>query len=175
MKRMATILRIGIISDTHGVVHPRLPEVFAGVDHIIHAGDVCGAHVLRALESLAPVTYVDGNNDDATGEAIERFTIDGLRFLLTHILPRPHEPAPRVLASMRKEPADVVVFGHSHLPHHEVLDGITWFNPASSGPRRFNYPTSVGLIEKSGNDWNATHIALDERSVGALEKYMNQM
>src|ERR1700754_4825643 len=63
-KRMATILRIGLISDTHGLVHPRVPELFANVDHIIHAGDVGGAHVLAALRALAPVTYVDGNNDD---------------------------------------------------------------------------------------------------------------
>ncbi|HVE70856.1 MAG TPA: metallophosphoesterase family protein [Thermoanaerobaculia bacterium] len=172
---MAKILRIGIISDTHGVVHPRLPDAFARVDHLIHAGDVGGAHVLRELERLAPVTYVDGNNDDGTGEDIKRFTIDGLRILLTHILPRPGKPAMRVLESLREQPADLVVFGHSHLPHHEVVNGMTWFNPASAGPRRFNYPTSVGVIEKNGSDWKAMHVALDERSVEALEKFMNQM
>jgi len=175
MTRMAKILRIGIISDTHGVVHPRVPELFARMDHLIHAGDVGGAHVLRQLEALAPLTYVDGNNDDATGEDIVRFTVGGLRILLTHILPRPHKPALRVLQSLGDAPADVVIFGHSHLPHHEVVDGVTYFNPASSGPRRFNYPVSVGMIEKNGRDWKAMHVALDERSVGALEKFMNQM
>lgn len=175
MTRMAKILRIGIISDTHGVVHPRVPELFARMDHIIHAGDVGGAHVLRELESLAPLTYVDGNNDDNTGEDIVRFSVDGLRVLLTHILPRPHKLALRVVQSLNDAPADVVVFGHSHLPHHEVVSGVTYFNPASAGPRRFNYPVSVGLIEKRGRDWKAMHVALDERSVDALEKFMNQM
>jgi uncharacterized protein len=172
---MAQILRIGVISDTHGVVHPRVPELFARMDHIIHAGDVGGAHVLRELKSLAPLTYIDGNNDHATGEDIARFDIDGLNILLTHILPRPHKPAPRVLDSLRKKPADVVIFGHSHLPHHEVVNGVTYFNPASSGPRRFNYPVSIGMIEKRGRAWKAMHVALDERSVEALKKFMNQM
>ncbi|HUR82248.1 MAG TPA: metallophosphoesterase family protein [Thermoanaerobaculia bacterium] len=172
---MARILRIGVISDTHGVVHPRVPELFARMDRILHAGDVGGAHVLRELESLAPLTYVDGNNDDATGEDIRRFDIEGLRVLLTHILPRPHKPAPRVLDSLKMKSADIVIFGHSHLPHHEVVGGVTYFNPASSGPRRFNYPVSIGMIEKRGDEWKAMHVALDERSVDALEKYMNQM
>ncbi|HVG24390.1 MAG TPA: metallophosphoesterase family protein [Thermoanaerobaculia bacterium] len=172
---MAKILRIGIIADTHGVVHARVPELFARMDHIIHAGDVGGTHVLRALESLAPLTYVDGNNDDATGEDIVRFTIAGVRILLTHILPRPHKPAVRVVESLADAAAEVVVFGHSHLPHHEVVDGVTYFNPASAGPRRFNYPVSVGVLEVRGKEWKAMHVALDERSIGALEKYMNQM
>jgi len=164
-----------VISDTHGVVHPRVPELFARMDHIIHAGDVGGAHVLRELQSLAPLTHVDGNNDDATGEDIVRFAIGGLRVLLTHILPRPHKLAPRVTDSLKEQAADIVIFGHSHLPHHEVVHGVTYFNPASAGPRRFNYPVSIGMIEVQGREWKAMHVALDERSVGALEKYMNQM
>ncbi|HEV7242157.1 MAG TPA: metallophosphoesterase family protein [Thermoanaerobaculia bacterium] len=168
-------LRVGLISDTHGVLHPRVPELFANVDAIVHAGDVGGAHVLKALRALAPVTYVDGNNDDATGEDVLRFTIGGLRFLLTHILPRVSKPAPRVVASLRDQPADLVVFGHSHLPHNERVGGVTYFNPASAGPRRFDYPTSVGYLEARANEWSVTHVALDERSVEALKKRMNQM
>jgi putative phosphoesterase len=172
---MNTTLRIGLISDTHGVVHPRVPEVFANVDAIVHAGDVGGEHVLRALRALAPVTYVDGNNDDNTGEDIERFTLGGLRILLTHILPRPHRPDRRVVDSLRRDPADLVLFGHSHLPHDEHVAGVHYFNPASAGPRRFNYPTSVGLLEKRGDAWTTKHVPLDERSVEALGKFMNQM
>ena len=172
---MSRIARIGVISDTHGVLHPAVADVFANVDAILHAGDIGGAHVLDALRRLAPVTSVDGNNDDATGEEIVRTNLGTLRVLLTHILPRPRKPAARVLASLRAEPADVVVFGHSHLPHNEVLDGIRYFNPASSGPRRFDYPVSVGLFEKQGSEWSAVHVALDERSVDALKKRMNQM
>lgn len=175
MKLMATILRIGLISDTHGAVHPRVPELFANVDHIIHAGDVGGAHVLQALRAHAPLTYVDGNNDAATGEDVLRFELAGVRMLLTHILPRPAKPASRVVQSLKEAPADLVVFGHSHLPHNERLGGVTYFNPASAGPRRFDYPVSAGYLEKRGKDWNLIHVALDDRSVEALQKRMNQL
>jgi hypothetical protein len=172
---MKTVKRIGVISDTHGIVHPAIADVFANVDHIVHAGDIGGAHVLRALRALAPLTLVEGNNDDATGEEILRTKIGTLRLLLTHILPRPHKRAARVVESLRDQPADMVVFGHSHLPHNEVVDGVRYFNPASSGPRRFNFPVSVGLFEKKGREWTALHIALDDRSVDALKKWMNQL
>lgn len=168
-------MRIGVIADTHGLVHAHVGDVFARVDHILHAGDIGGPHVLEALRKLAPVTSVDGNNDDATGEEIERVTVGGVRVLLTHILPRPRKPAARVVASLKKQPAEFVIFGHSHLPHHETIDGVVYFNPASAGPRRFDLPVSVGMIEKRGKAWHAYHVALDERSVEALKKRMNQL
>jgi len=158
--------RIGIIADTHGVLHERVRDVFANVDHIVHAGDVGGAHVLRELRKLAPVTYVLGNNDDADGFDIVRKTIGGKKLLITHILPRPRKLRADVAASLRKSPADIVVFGHSHLPHNEVIDGVRFFNPASAGPRRFDYPTSVGIIDGD----RVMHVALDERSVDALRR-----
>ena len=172
---MAKILRIGLIADTHGVMHSRVSELFAGVDHIIHAGDVGGEHVLKALRALAPVTYVDGNNDAATGEDVLRFEIAGIRVLLTHILPRPSRPAVPVVQSLRDQPADLVVFGHSHLPHNERVGGVTYFNPASAGPRRFDYPTALGLLETRARGWRVRHVALDDRSVEALTKRMNQL
>jgi uncharacterized protein len=160
-------MRIGIIADTHGLLHPRVPDVFAGVDHIIHAGDVGGAHVLEALRSIAPVTCVAGNNDDASGYEIARFG----SILVTHILPRPSKPGKHVVAALAEEKADVVVFGHSHLPHDEVVGGVRFFNPASAGPRRFDYPTSVGIFD----DGRAYFVPLDARSVAALRQRMNQM
>jgi uncharacterized protein len=163
--------RIGVIADTHGFMHPRVADVFANVDHIVHAGDIGGDHVLRALEQLAPVTSVLGNNDDDDGLAIVRKTIGGVKLLVTHILPRPHKLRADVAASLRKRPADVVVFGHSHLPHNEVVGGVRFFNPASAGPRRFDYPVSVGIIEGE----RVVHVALDERSVAALTRRMNQL
>jgi putative phosphoesterase len=164
--------RIGIISDTHGLVHPRVAEVFANVDHIVHAGDIGGEHVLRALRELAPVTAVLGNNDDGSeGLDIVRKTVGGVKLLVTHILPRPHKLRADVAASLRKHPADIVVFGHSHLPHNEIAGGVRYFNPASAGPRRFDYPTSVGIIDGD----RVVHVALDERSVAALTRRMNQL
>jgi len=164
-------MRIGIIADTHGLLRPEAVEALRGVDAIVHAGDVGGAHVLDGLRALAPVTYVKGNNDDGDGTDVVRLTLGGLRILLTHILPRPHKPDRRVIDSLRAKPADVVIFGHSHLPHDEIIDGVRYFNPASAGPRRFDYPVSLGIID----DGRATHIALDERSKGALIKRMNQL
>lgn len=140
-------MRIGIISDTHGLLRLGVADLFANVDHILHAGDVGGEHVLRGLRELAPVTYVGGNNDHGSdGLDIVRVTLGGMRILLTHILPKPEKPRAAVVASLKKQPADVVVFGHSHLPHNEVIHGVTFFNPASAGPRRFRNPVLVGLL-----------------------------
>lgn len=169
------IHRIGVISDTHGAIHPRIAEVFAGVDAIVHAGDIGGAHVLKALRAIAPVTSIEGNIDDGEGFDILRVTLGDLRILLTHVLPRPSQLRSEVAASLRRTPADVVIFGHSHLPHDEIVSGVRFFNPASAGPRRFDYPTAVGLFEKGDGEWRAGHVALDERSIGALAKRMNQL
>jgi putative phosphoesterase len=112
------------------------------------------------LRALAPLTYVDGNNDDATGEDIVRTTIGGVRILLTHILPHPHRPAARVVTSLREAAADLVVFGHSHKPHDEVVGGVRYFNPGSAGRRRFSLPVSLGLLETRGRTWTVTHISI---------------
>lgn len=141
-------MKLGIISDTHGLLRPEVLDLFADVDHILHAGDIGGGDILRALRELAPVTYVRGNNDEgADGLDIVRVTLGGKRILLTHILPKPSQPRAAVMASMRKQPADLVVFGHSHLPHNEVIHGVTFFNPASAGPKRFRNPVLAGILD----------------------------
>ena len=164
-------MRIGVIADTHGLLRPEALAALEGVDHILHAGDIGGDEIIRRLERIAPVTFVEGNNDDGAGTGIVRISLGGTRILLTHILPRTHSPDARVLQSLKQEPADLVVFGHSHLPHNEIAGGIRYFNPASAGPRRFDYPVAVGIVEEE----SAHHIALDARSVGALNQRMNQM
>lgn len=161
--------RIGIIADTHGLLRPEVFDAFSGVDHILHAGDVGGEDILAALRKIAPVTFVRGNNDDDDGFGIVRATVGEVRVLLTHILPRPH--AMRAAVENALASADVVVFGHSHLPHNEFVGGVRFFNPASAGPRRFDYPIAVGIIEGG----EAYHIALDPRSRAALKKRMNQL
>jgi putative phosphoesterase len=153
-------MRIGVVSDTHGVFRPEVAKVFARVDHIIHAGDIGGEHVLDALRAIAPVTFVAGNNDGASGEDIVRFDLGGLRVLLTHILPKPQKPAAHVIASLRDEPADVVIFGHSHIPFNDRVGGVWYFNPASAGPRRFSLPALVGIIERRHRQWMARHVEL---------------
>ena len=171
-------MRIGIISDTHGLLRPEVFEALRGVDHILHSGDIGGEDLLIALRAIAPVTACAGNVDGfRCGDAGERarVTLDGLRFLLVHILDRPRQPRREVLDELRRAPADVVVFGHSHLPHDERVGGVWYFNPASAGPRRFDYPVSVGIFEKTRGGWSARHVPLDARSEGALAARMNQL
>jgi putative phosphoesterase len=171
-------MRIGVISDTHGLVRPEVFEAFRGVDRILHSGDIGGEDVLVELNAIAPVTACAGNVDGfRCGDAREmaRTEIEGLRFLLVHILDRPHNPRAEVIQELRRAPADVVVFGHSHLPHDETLDGVRFFNPASAGPRRFDYPVSVGIFEKTRGKWSARHVPLDARSQAALRAHMNQL
>jgi putative phosphoesterase len=129
--------RIGVISDTHGLMRPEALAALQGVDAILHAGDIGGEHVIEALRAIAPVTFVLGNNDDSDGYDIVRVTIGNLRILLTHIY-RPE---------LLQQDADVIVFGHSHQARNEVVDGVLLFNPASAGPRRFKLPVMVGIIE----------------------------
>jgi putative phosphoesterase len=171
-------MRIGIISDTHGRVHPRVSEVFAGVDHILHAGDIGGVEILEILGKIAPVTAVAGNIDDfqcgsAGREA--RIELGGSRFFLTHIIDRPRHLENLVARSLSARDADIVVFGHSHWPHDEQFQGRWYFNPASAGPRRFDYPVSVGMFELKKDGWQSRHIALDERSTAQLATYMNRL
>ncbi|MBS2021436.1 MAG: metallophosphoesterase family protein [Deltaproteobacteria bacterium] len=173
-------MKIGVISDTHGKLHPGVFEAFSGVDHILHAGDIGDEDILDELKAIAPLTAVAGNIDNfRLGPAREhaRVTLGGMKFFLTHILDRPQSPRAEVAALLKKEPADVVIFGHSHLPHDERIGGVWYFNPASAGPRRFDYPCSVGIIERKGTGWVARHVGLDDRSIAVLAagKHLNQL
>ena len=145
-------MRIGVISDTHGLLRPEVYEAFKGVEHILHAGDIGGEDGLMELQAIAPVTACAGNVDGfRCGDAREsaRIELDGMRFQLMHILDR-----------SKVRDADVVVFGHSHQQHNAIEDGVWYFNPASAGPRRFSLPISVGLFEKKRGKWTARHVAL---------------
>lgn len=149
-------MRIGVISDTHGLLRPAVFEAFRGVDHILHAGDVGGEEVLERLRELAEVTACAGNNDgfrcgDAGRSA--RVELAGTRFLVMHIRAEAEK-------EVRRAPADVVVFGHSHKPLDEKRDDLWWFNPGSAGPRRFSLPVCVGLFERVRGEWRARHLAL---------------
>jgi uncharacterized protein len=149
-------MRIGVISDTHGLVRPEVREAFAGVDHILHAGDIGGEEVLAELSAIAEVTACAGNNDAwRCGPAgrTARISLGGLRFLLVHV-------RDDAAAELRRAPADVVVFGHSHKPADERSGGVWWFNPGSAGPRRFSLPVCVGLFERARGKWRARHVPL---------------
>ena len=136
-------MRIGLVSDTHDLLRPEVLAFLRGSDHIVHAGDICGEAVLRALAQLAPLTVVRGNNDRGPwARALpERVTVH-LGGVAVHVV---HDAKDLVLPPG----ARVVVTGHSHKPKVEERDGVLYVNPGSAGRRRFNLPIAVAelLIE----------------------------
>lgn len=136
--------RIGLISDTHGLVRPEARIALAGVDRIVHAGDICDDSVLVELGKIAPVTAVRGNNDRGAwaGALHERETveIEGVRI---HIV---HDMADLDI-DLRAENIKVVVTGHSHRPLMKMEGSVLFINPGSAGPRRFKLPISLGFLE----------------------------
>ena len=141
--------RLGLISDTHGLLRPQALAALAGCERIVHAGDIGDASILEALTRIAPVIAVRGNNDrepwaDAVPEQIS-FEVGSLRI---HLL---HEIAHLRLAALQPSP-QIVIYGHSHKPLVESRDGVLYVNPGSAGPRRFKLPISVAelLIDSGG-------------------------
>lgn len=143
-------MKLGLVSDTHGLFDPALTKLFSGVEAILHAGDIVGAHVLRELEAIAPVHAVLGNNDPPKmrGVPFERTdTFAGVRVSVLHDIGKPEKLKPDARRLLEKSGAQVLVSGHSHKPHALVLDGVLFVNPGSAGPRRFSLPRAAGLLE----------------------------
>jgi putative phosphoesterase len=139
--------RIGLISDTHGLLRPEAAALLAGSDHLIHGGDIGNPAILEQLAAIAPLTVVRGNNDHAPwAEGIpEATTVDiaGVRIHVLHDISELNEKA--------RADARVVVTGHSHKPLVAEREGVLFVNPGSAGPRRFSLPISVGeLIVENG-------------------------
>jgi hypothetical protein len=136
-------MRIGVISDTHGLLRPEALAVLAGVDHILHAGDIGNFEILTALRDLAPVTAIRGNIDQhgdcAQLPATEMVDLCGHLFYLVHAIDDLDiSPAAAGIAA--------VVYGHSHKASAESRNGILYLNPGSAGPRRFNLPVTLALV-----------------------------
>jgi uncharacterized protein len=137
-------MRIGIISDTHGLLRREAIEQLRGADHIIHAGDMGAAAVIDGLRKIAPTTAIKGNID--TGEwakdypETERVILAGRAFYVLHNL-----------REITLDPAasgfDVVISGHSHRPKIGTKNGVVYVNPGSAGPRRFKLPVAVATVE----------------------------
>ena len=134
-------MKIGIISDTHGLLRPEVISALNGCEAILHAGDVCRQEIIDELEKLAPVYVVRGNIDKEWAEHIPfflDFEIAGLRVFMTH----KKTDLPDDLS-----PYDLVVFGHSH-KYEESHQGKTLFlNPGSCGPKRFNQPITFAILD----------------------------
>lgn len=142
---------IGLISDTHGRLDPRVHQLFAGVEHILHAGDVCGGRILVELEKIAPVTAVMGNCDhDPMLRPLEVVEVGGLKFLLHHIVGLDNRHA-EIFASVRRVQPDIVVFGHTHQAYDQTHDGVRYLNPGSVSEGRRGSPRSVATLDPSSS------------------------
>jgi putative phosphoesterase len=141
-------MMIGIISDTHGLLRPEARERLAGVDHIIHAGDIGRPEVIAGLREIAPTTAIRGNIDKGPWADehphTEWLTLGGRTFYVLHNR-----------NELDLDPAaagiDVVVSGHSHQPKVETEGGVLYLNPGSAGPRRFTLPIALAILGLSGD------------------------
>ena len=153
-------VKLGIISDTHGTVPATVHEALAGVDHILHAGDVGPVDIITELEAIAPVTAVRGNTDFAIDLPETRLVeFGGNKFLIHHIVDFP-VPAKTVRALLAEEQPQVVIFGHTHMPCNERLDGVLYLNPGSPATPRGGVPASVAVVEFENDTPRAHHITL---------------
>jgi len=134
------LMRIGLISDTHGLLRPEALKFLRGADHIIHAGDIGAPEILEQLEELAPVTAVRGNND--TGRwarsipLVADLRLGGVDIHVVHDV-----------AELGPVKARVVISGHSHRPSIKENDGVLHVNPGSAGRRRFTLPIALGELK----------------------------
>lgn len=149
---------IGVISDTHGLVRPEALAALRGAELIVHAGDIGGPEVVAALESVAAVAAIRGNNDQ--GAWARKFPptaavrIGAVKLYLIHNI-----------GELDVDPAAagyrVVVSGHSHKPSAVERDGVLFLNPGSAGPRRFKLPVAVARLKVDGPSVEAEIVELD--------------
>ena len=152
--------RVGLISDTHGLLRSEALAFLRGSDFIVHAGDIGDAEVLEELRRLAPLTAVRGNNDKGPwAKAIAETEVLQVEEVCIYVL---HD-----LAELDLDPVaagfHVVVSGHSHNPRIEERNGILYVNPGSSGPRRFKLPVAVAELHVAGSSVKARIVELNAR------------
>jgi uncharacterized protein len=140
-------MKIGVISDTHNFFDPRIPSLFAGVDHILHGGDIGQPGIVVELEYIAPVTAVLGNTDDPWFRypLTKVIKLAERTFLLHHIVDPGSPRDPIVERAARLRPS-VVVFGHTHKPFCETINGVLYFNPGYAGKPRFRLKRSLAIL-----------------------------
>jgi putative phosphoesterase len=153
-------MKIGVISDTHNFFDPQIPELFKGVDHILHAGDIGLPWIIMELEQIAPVTVVLGNNDTGLSYKETEFVKLGRRKFLVHHIVDVHRPSETLRRRINRERPDVVVFGHSHKPFNEIVNGVHFFNPGYAGKPWFGDPRSVAVLHCAEKSIRAEYFSL---------------
>ena len=146
--------RIGVLSDTHGLLRPEVLSALSGCDAIIHGGDINKPEILEQLENIAPVYVVRGNNDKEWAEHLPitlTFQIDQCRFFLVHN----KKQVPGDLTGI-----DAVIFGHSHKYFAQELEGRLWLNPGSCGKRRFDQDITLAILTVNGSSLSAEKILI---------------
>ncbi|MCD7865482.1 MAG: YfcE family phosphodiesterase [Clostridiales bacterium] len=148
-------VKVGIISDTHGLLRPEVIGTLKNCDYILHAGDFADEHILDQLRFLGGKLYaVRGNNDYYWANELQyslRFRIEELEFLMVH---------DRYDAGRQAAQADVIIYGHTHRYAEEVADGRLWLNPGSCGRARFGGDVSFAVMEISGREYTIQKVLL---------------
>jgi len=169
MVKASGSVRIGVVSDTHGYLDPQVLEAFAGVDHIIHAGDVMEATVLDALGAIAPVTAVAGNMDDGKLGKLPREVagkVGGVRFIVGHkrkrLLKRLSQG--KIEGIGKHDLPELVICGHDHLPAVEWVDGTLYLNPGSaSAPHYEDDDPTVAVVESGDAGLDVRFVRIPRR------------
>lgn len=150
------MMKVGVISDTHGLLRQEVLEILRSCDCILHAGDINNRGVLDTLEQIAPVYVVRGNNDKEWAEHLPHdltVHLESLKIFMVH---------------NKKETqnlpidADIVVFGHSHKYFEQMIDGKLWLNPGSCGKRRFGQEISLAVLTIDGGNYQVKKIVLPQ-------------
>lgn len=150
-------MRVGVISDTHGLLRPEALQALQGAEHILHAGDVGDPQILTSLAKIAPVTAIRGNIDEGGTcghlPTIELIELGGRSIYMLHDVKK---------LELNPEAAGIaaVVFGHSHKPTVERRRGVLFLNPGSAGPRRFELPVSVAWLHIEPHGLNPQIVTL---------------
>lgn len=139
-------MKIGIVSDTHGLLRPEVMLALAGVECILHLGDIGKSEILKSLAEIAPLHAIRGNIDHSG--PCSRLPETDVLFFEGHFLYLLHD-----LGALRLDPVaarfSAVLYGHSHRPQIEKRKGVLYFNPGSCGPRRFDLPATIGILHVS--------------------------